>query len=136
VLLCDLDGLKQINDTLGHEAGDAILKAVARALRQTLRETDIISRWGGDEFAILLTHTPLEGAGGTAERLRSAVLELGPRIDAPGLTPSLSIGVAPILNGQAPREAVAAADAALYKAKRGGRNQVVVNEQGVVADVA
>lgn len=130
VALLDLDRFKSVNDTYGHLTGDQVLKEVARTLDTTLREYDLAGRFGGEEFSLLLPHTRATDAFRIAERLRASVAAL--RFIAPGaaggerLSVTVSIGVA-ALDGGAQREfseLLAAADAALYRAKAGGRDQV------------
>lgn len=126
IVLADLDHFKQVNDTRGHAAGDLALRAVARTLRASLRAQDVVARWGGEEFMLLLPDTDRDGASRVAESTRSAVEEL--RIEhggaAFGLT--LSLGVSEHDTGRRVDETVAAADDALYRAKQTGRNRVVV----------
>jgi diguanylate cyclase (GGDEF)-like protein len=130
VALLDLDRFKSVNDTYGHLTGDQVLKEVARTLETTLREYDLAGRFGGEEFSLLLPHTRATDAFRIAERLRASIAAL--RFIAPGatggerLSVTVSIGVA-ALDGGAQREfsdLLAAADAALYRAKAGGRDQV------------
>ena len=123
LLLIDVDGLKQVNDTEGHPAGDRVIRGVAAAIRETLRETDFGARWGGDEFAIIAPNTATEAACRSAERLLLRVAEA-----SSGTGPSVSIGIAtfdPSNERSAnPEGLVHAADEALYRAKANGRNRV------------
>lgn len=126
LILCDLDRFKPINDTYGHAAGDAALQAVSEALKTSLRKTDILGRYGGDEFMIILPETSLSGAKMLAEKVRCAVSEIELSVGKNkriGL--SLSLGVAGCC---APAEnldtLVRLADSALYESKQGGRNKV------------
>jgi diguanylate cyclase len=125
LLLIDIDYFKDINDTYGHSQGDEVLAEVAEILRTTCRAHDIPARYGGDEFAILLSHADLRRATAIGERIRAKVGQL--TFDScPGLTCTTSIGVTQIstqFNTLA--EWVAATDVALYCAKAAGRNQVV-----------
>lgn len=91
ILLCDLDHFKSINDTLGHQTGDRVLKSVAQGIQECIREIDLVFRWGGDEMAVLLIDTSREGTLITAERIRTAVREMG---EAAQLPLDISIGVA------------------------------------------
>jgi diguanylate cyclase (GGDEF)-like protein len=128
VLVIDIDHFKRINDTWGHGTGDRAIKAVAEVCVATVREVDIVGRLGGEEFAIVLPETDLATAGGVAERLRRAV-ESAPVDTGDGTLLSLtaSIGVA-ILAGQASfDDLLSRADAAMYAAKRSGRNRVGVD---------
>lgn len=124
LLLIDLDHFKGINDGFGHAAGDDVLRAVTSAVRAGLRETDALSRQGGEEFAVLLPHADRESAAAGAERLRRAIEQL--RLPAPLQEQSVtvSIGVAQWAEGETLDELLRRADAALYRAKNAGRNRV------------
>ncbi len=123
VIMADIDHFKDVNDTHGHLAGDAALRAVASAIQQALRDYDQIGRYGGEEFLIVLDDTPLDDAKVIAERVRAAIETLevshGPLI----LRTSLSLGLAQAAEGERPEALIARADAALYAAKEGGRNR-------------
>ena len=122
VLLLDIDHFKQVNDSLGHEAGDKVLQGVAQRLRATLRESDFLARWGGEEFLVLLPATDRTEARLVAEKLRLAV-EQAPDPVAGRIT--LSIGVAAANPEQlSENDAVRLADLLLYGAKNAGRNRV------------
>lgn len=126
-LFIDLDGFKAVNDTAGHAAGDAILKAVAAILSQRVREHDTVARLGGDEFAVLLEHCDLAQAELVAEQIRAKVQAHTLAWQDLALGVTASIGVVEIGPQTSSMEAVlAAADAACYQAKRAGRNQVCV----------
>jgi len=127
IVLLDLDNFKQINDTYGHLQGDAVLREVARVLRETVREIDYPVRYGGEEMAVLLPETDVEGALRFAERLRERIAELQIRPHAPGtLRVTASCGVAALPDVAVDGAGlVAAADAALYEAKRAGKNMSV-----------
>jgi diguanylate cyclase (GGDEF)-like protein len=117
----DCDGFKQINDRLGHAAGDEALRQVARALRLAVRQYDTVARYGGDEFILLLPETDLPDAESVAERLHTS-LEHAVEKSHPGLTASL--GVVVFRNPPpAGEECLRLADAAMYRAKRGGKNR-------------
>ena len=126
ILLVDMDNLKLINDTHGHEAGDIALKNVSSCLREELRQTDLLSRWGGDEFCILLDGTNESDAQKIAEKLRCAVQQLNIEYQNNALQTSVSIGVACYPNHRRVdvAEIFRAADRAVYKAKSDGRNCV------------
>jgi diguanylate cyclase (GGDEF)-like protein len=123
LLMMDLDHFKTVNDTIGHQAGDDVLRAVADVLRMCSRESDYQARYGGEEFVMLLPQTGLSEASTLAERIRSQVAE----IDAgqPGLRVTMSIGVASFPDSAHDSDGVlAAADAALLRAKARGRDRV------------
>jgi diguanylate cyclase (GGDEF)-like protein len=125
LVLVDLDGLKTINDRHGHAAGDEAIRWLAGAIRSQLRATDIGARWGGDEFAVLAPSTSEPAALALAERIRAMIPEVGAEWPLTG-----SVGVAtidPRSDGEVvdPATLMRAADAALYEAKRRGRNRVV-----------
>jgi diguanylate cyclase (GGDEF)-like protein/PAS domain S-box-containing protein len=126
LIICDVDLFKHINDTYGHTAGDRALTAVSEALRRTLRKADILGRYGGDEFMIILPETSQAGALSLAEKVRSAVEGL--ELELPGSTRTgltLSIGVAGCCMPEDNLDSlVSLADAALYKSKEAGRNRI------------
>jgi len=128
LLLCDVDRFKNYNDSLGHPAGDLCLKKAAAALTgQLKRPADLAARYGGEEFAILLPDTGLAGALKLAEDCRRHLEQLAlPHPDGVGSVVTMSVGVASAspAEGGSIEALVAAADAALYDAKRGGRNRV------------
>lgn len=125
VLVIDIDRFKPLNDTHGHAAGDAVLVEVAARLEAEARTGDVVARWGGEEFVVLLPGTDAEQASAAAERLRAAVSQTPiPLADAPaGVFVTVSIGVAAGGN-DALDSLMWAADAALYDAKRAGRDRV------------
>jgi len=126
-VLADIDDFKLINDRWGHPTGDEVLKAFADRMRESVREIDLAGRWGGEEFALLLPGTDLEGGRRLAERIRKQVA--AQEVEAPDggtITVSASFGVASFPAAGNPKELVAAADAALYEAKHSGKNQVVM----------
>lgn len=122
VAMVDIDRFKLVNDHHGHAVGDQVLTAVGRTLVAGLRSNDLVCRWGGEEFLLILPDTPPDGAMLVAERLRAAVAALS---DLP-LTVTVSIGVASCAQDDTHFEVVARADEALYQAKDDGRNQVVL----------
>ena len=128
LLFLDLDSFKVINDTLGHSQGDAVLKTLADYLQGALRQADVICRYGGEEFVVLLPKTPLEQAVLLAERLRQKISEQVIPLPERDLRFTVSIGVSslsPDMDGEA---LVNAADAAMYQAKQAGKNQVCAPE--------
>ena len=130
VVLADLDGFKDVNDVHGHAVGDAVLRVFAEVLRETLRESDVAGRWGGEEFLLLLPGADEEGAAQLAERVRVALAAR----DIPGvvgLRVTASFGVAEYAGETNTEQLVAAADSALYAAKRAGKNRVERAAQAV-----
>jgi diguanylate cyclase (GGDEF)-like protein len=133
VVLCDLDHFKVINDEYGHAAGDAALKQVVAACRGQLRANDVFGRVGGEEFGILLPACSLEAARERCEQLRLALAELVVTHEDNTITVSGSFGVeSTASSGYVLRQLLANADAALYQAKRAGRNRVVVYDVSVI----
>ncbi len=122
LIICDLDRFKQINDTFGHAAGDKVLRIMAQALAGSLRKTDIMGRFGGDEFLLILPQTPLEGASEFAERLRQRVQEIKYPEEIT-LKTTLSLGIAAYEGSSDANDMVRRADMALYNAKKSGRNK-------------
>jgi diguanylate cyclase (GGDEF)-like protein len=130
-VLGDLDSFKSINDRFGHPVGDAVLVEFAETLRESVREIDLPARWGGEEFGVVLPGTDLEGATRLAERMRTAFERR--TILAPDGTPihvTVSLGAAAFPECAEARDIVAATDAALYEAKRAGKNRVVAAPPG------
>jgi diguanylate cyclase (GGDEF)-like protein len=127
LILCDIDHFKAINDRHGHEAGDAVLRSVAKTLRAALRETDLLSRWGGEEFLAVLVDTDARHASEVAERMRAGVEATALAATQEHATISLGVATLPeVRDVAAAWEAlVKQADAHLYRAKSAGRNRVV-----------
>jgi len=134
--LVDIDHFKAVNDAYGHLAGDKALKAISRTFRIFLREYDLVGRFGGEEFAVLLPHTKALDAFGIAERIREHLahtpLDVADSADQGPVRVTVSMGVAALGTNWSTRtggqltDLLAAADRALYQAKRAGRNQVCV----------
>lgn len=128
LVLIDLDNFKSVNDTYGHPQGDLVLREVARVLQASSREIDLAARYGGEELAVVLPGTDLEGAYNRAERIREEIERLRiPRLDGAGtMNVTTSCGVASARAAQAEgRALVQAADTALYEAKHSGKNTSV-----------
>jgi diguanylate cyclase (GGDEF)-like protein/excisionase family DNA binding protein len=136
LLLLDLDDFKRYNDSLGHLAGDALLRRIAVALQSVGRDSDLVYRYGGDEFALILPGTELEGARAVAEKTRSAIhavtsaagqavhVPVGPRV-----TCSIGIAMFPV-DGETRETILVAADRACYAAKRAGRDRIATARDG------
>lgn len=129
LIFCDIDHFKHINDTYGHLRGDEVLKVLANCITNYTRETDLPSRWGGEEFAILLPETGLEESYRIAEVIRKAFANL---VIIEGETITISLGVAVFHPGDCPENLFERADRALYRAKQSGRNRTVCEENTVV----
>ncbi len=123
----DLDGFKDINDRFGHEAGDMALKQVASGLAHNSRRYDVVARYGGDEFAVLLPHTPLKGAVRVAEKYSRQAMESPLVYQGREIPLRLSVGVAalPEVEARHPHDLMKEADRCLYKAKKAGGGSVV-----------
>ncbi len=123
----DIDHFKQINDRYGHAAGDELLKAVADAARGMMRKTNLFARIGGEEFAVLLVNTPIEGALIFAERLRELIEATTVTVQGAAVSCTVSIGVAVRhLDDASAEDCLRRADTAMYRAKEKGRNRVQV----------
>jgi diguanylate cyclase (GGDEF)-like protein len=127
LVLADLDDFKGINDRYGHPVGDEVLKSFAAALRDTVRESDVAGRWGGEEFALVLINTDAVGGARLAERARASFEAQAQAVAGGALTLTASFGVAAFPEVPEAGELFAAADAALYAAKRDGKNRVAVS---------
>ncbi|MFB0934282.1 MAG: diguanylate cyclase [Propionivibrio sp.] len=121
--ILDIDHFKSVNDQFGHAAGDAVLRTFAQTLGQCVRNSDLAARFGGEEFAVLMPQTSVDGATELAERIRGAVQDASVSSGESILRVSVSIGVAQ-WSGETPEQLIARADDAMYAAKSAGRNQV------------
>lgn len=126
-MMTDIDFFKSINDTYGHAVGDKVLKSVANVIKEQLREYDIPSRYGGEEFCILLPQTRIEEANIVAQRLRAAV-EKNIIDEKQKISVTISIGLSQLKEGDTAEDLYKRADKALYEAKERGRNRVIVYE--------
>jgi len=126
LIFMDLDNFKKVNDNYGHPSGDTVLKWIAGVIKGQLRSTDILARFGGEEFAILLPDTSVEGACIVAEKVRSAIENCSFPGKMEDLKMTASFGVAPLKTDEVDsfNTAYKNADAALYRAKQGGRNRI------------
>jgi diguanylate cyclase (GGDEF)-like protein len=131
LLMVDSDSLKKVNDTHGHEAGDRLIQLVTQCIREQLRATDVLARYGGDEFVCLLPETGSEGAQTVAERVRKRIAEKPLPAGREAIATSVSIGVATYReHGDDFDSTAKSADRALYAAKAAGRNRVAVFQPG------
>jgi diguanylate cyclase (GGDEF)-like protein/PAS domain S-box-containing protein len=126
-IMADIDHFKRVNDTYGHEAGDEVLKAVAEALRATARGADIVARFGGEEFVLVLPDTAADLAARIAERLRLAIEALSTDVGGQVIRVTASFGVAQRAAQESQLEVLERADAALYSSKKEGRNRVTIS---------
>jgi diguanylate cyclase len=133
VIMLDVDQFKLINDRFGHQAGDQVLQYVAQVLRNTLREMDLLARFGGDEFAILLPDTNLGEATQAAERLRERIEGFQVPVDGLSLSLTVSLGLAEVLPSDDDETVLSRADEALYAAKESGRNRCCYHDGGQTA---
>jgi diguanylate cyclase (GGDEF)-like protein len=126
LLSLDCDNLKQVNDAIGHKAGDALLVGLVKCIQGHLRHTDILVRHGGDEFVVLLPETPIKGAIDAAEKIRNAIAENSLAIDGQLVKTTVSVGVSSYPDDGSTLDLMLAhADRNMYQAKLGGRNRVV-----------
>jgi diguanylate cyclase (GGDEF)-like protein len=133
-IMCDLDGYKKLNDTLGHQFGDKVLQVTASIIARNLRVMDVAARYGGDEFVVLLPHAGSKVAMAVGERIREQFLSQMRAMLPPtpeGLALTMSMGVSSVQQNRAVNsdQLVALADEALYEAKHAGKNRTVVSEK-------
>lgn len=126
LLMLDIDHFKHINDNHGHSAGDEVLKAVAASIKSQLRNVDMVFRFGGEEFLILLSNTGREAAAMVGERLRFAVQAEDYSTDGKSIELTVSLGCSTLLPGESAESLLRRADSALYVAKREGRNRLAM----------
>ena len=124
VILMDLDRFKSVNDTYGHDAGDDVLKATADLIQQTIRQQDLVARWGGEEFLLVLPDTQQDNAVVLAEKIRHAIAETNIPTGKHSINITASFGVSQTLESNGFEKAISLADKALYCAKSDGRNRV------------
>ncbi|WP_223519076.1 GGDEF domain-containing protein [Pseudomonas sp. GL-B-19] len=126
LLMLDIDHFKNVNDSYGHNAGDDVLKAVATAIKNQLRNVDMVFRFGGEEFLILLSNTTREAAAMVGERLRVAAQAQDYQADGNAIELTVSLGCSTLLPGESAESLLRRADSALYVAKREGRNRLTM----------
>jgi diguanylate cyclase (GGDEF)-like protein len=129
IVIADLDRFKNINDTYGHDAGDRVLKAIGKFLQQNIRDVDVVARYGGEEFVLMIPEAAKDAARSLSERLRKNLSEMKFE-NVPPITISLGIATYPY-DGTDAEDLIKKADAAMYAAKRAGRNQVVKYSRNV-----
>ncbi|HEV8658692.1 MAG TPA: diguanylate cyclase [Thermoanaerobaculia bacterium] len=124
--MIDIDFFKKINDTYGHAIGDEVLKAIARLYKESVRSTDLVARYGGEEFAVMMPETELQDGCTFAEKIRALIESTVIPTQAGPVTATVSVGVASVPHSRihSAKELIIAADRALYRAKKSGRNQV------------
>jgi len=126
IALIDLDNFKRVNDCHGHAIGDAVLREFAQAAQQSIRGADVLARWGGEEFVLLLSDTRMPAARAGVERVRKRVEDIDvPLHDGSMLKFTLSAGLTESMTGEALKDTLERVDRLLYRAKAGGRNRVV-----------
>ncbi len=133
--IIDLDEFKPINDTFGHDAGDAVLRYFAETALTVCRHHDTVARYGGEEFALLMPNTEIEGALCALKKIQSEVGGALCRVDngAEIQVPTFSAGIALYNPGESPEELIKRADTAMYRAKRSGRNRIEIHTMGAGA---
>jgi diguanylate cyclase (GGDEF)-like protein len=131
LMLIDIDHFKSINDQFGHARGDQVIVAVGEVLRANVRQRDLISRWGGEEFLVLMPEAPLNAARETAERVRKAVAALVVRAELDATPVTITVGVATWRDRERIEDTIHRADKSLYAGKINGRDRVVADGQAV-----
>jgi diguanylate cyclase (GGDEF)-like protein len=123
-MLIDIDHFKRVNDTYGHQAGDVVIQGVAKAAKASLRDSDTLCRWGGEEFLVVLKNCDVENARVLAEKLRQAVKEATFQYNETIIPVTVSLGIAEYQAGELIEHFLGRTDVALYAAKEGGRDRV------------
>lgn len=126
VIMCDIDHFKKVNDTYGHAQGDYIIQKVSTLLKESFRELDIVVRWGGEEFLIILHNIALEQAYETVENVRKKIFQTIHIKENSLEKISMSFGIAQLKDSFSFEEVISQADEALYQSKNGGRNRVSI----------
>ena len=128
IIMCDIDFFKKVNDTYGHNAGDAVLIHVARILKSKIRNGDGVYRWGGEEFILALKNATVDKAAAVAEKIRSEVMNSVCNFEGKDIRVTMSFGCAEVKANFSVEENIEIADARLYRAKKTGRNRVIVGD--------
>ena len=126
ILVMDLDGFKEVNDNCGHDCGDQVLREVGQVISQVVRNTDLVYRFGGDEFVGGLAQTDIHGAVDVAERIRSSIEGLDLSHCSSDAQIRMSIGITLVRHSDDFKSAFKRADKALYQAKLNGKNQIII----------
>jgi len=134
LIVLDIDHFKAVNDTYGHSSGDSALKALAKAITDTMRRSDIAFRYGGEEFTLILSNTDIDAARIVAERVRVAVSQLSCSDGKRTFGYTISVGVSQLGQGEDGASLFDRADQALYQAKKTGRNQTICANQTISKD--
>lgn len=127
VIMADIDFFKRVNDTYGHQAGDRVLKMVAGTLSANVRTCDLVGRWGGEEFMIVVTHVDTHILGVLAEKLRMLVERSFVDVAGEDIRVTISLGAALAMPGEVTEAVIQRADSMLYQAKESGRNRAVMD---------
>jgi len=128
IMVLDIDHFKNVNDTLGHAAGDCVIRTIADRTAACIRSTDMLFRYGGEEFVILLSNTNSKGASYLAGRIRKAIERTETHYSGTSVGVTVSVGVATLLPDESENDFFTRADTALYRAKKEGRNRVRIAE--------
>ncbi|MGL1931171.1 MAG: sensor domain-containing diguanylate cyclase [Desulfotalea sp.] len=123
-IMCDIDYFKQVNDTYGHPTGDVVLKTLSQTIKHSIRESDILFRWGGEEFLVILPESDLDLASRVAEKIRREVEDLDIIFSRKSISVTISMGVATMSDVETADDLIMRSDKALYAAKENGRNRV------------
>lgn len=126
LMMLDIDHFKEINDNYGHVVGDATLKNFSDSINECVRRSDAMFRYGGEEFAVIIRNTELDGAALLAERMRKKIEDMPFKFESVQLSITVSIGVAAFLKGEKSQSLLDRADKLLYQAKKAGRNCIMV----------
>ena len=129
IIMCDIDHFKHVNDTYGHNAGDAVLSFVSKMLTGSIRSTDNCYRWGGEEFILILPQANLEAAARVAERIRTKIEKATCTFEGTDIKVTMSFGVSTLTAELSAEDNIKVADGRLYTAKETGRNKVVAEDQ-------
>ncbi|WP_369413198.1 sensor domain-containing diguanylate cyclase [Pseudomaricurvus albidus] len=131
LIMADIDHFKRVNDTYGHPVGDRVIRSVAILMKELTREADVLCRWGGEEFLILLPDCNLKQSARVAEHIRQMLEDQTINVDGQDVSVTLSLGVAELKENETQDSLIARADEALFKAKNQGRNRVEVAGTGI-----